>query len=354
MFVTIIVIVGLSVLILGHELGHFAAAKLFGLRVDEFGFGFPPRMWAWRRKGNETLRRTQGETEYSLNWLPFGGFVKIAGENPEENAVPPSKEEQKRLFHFQPAWKRVVVLVAGVAVNFLLGWWLLTATLMLGTPSAVMIAGVSPNSPADAAGLRAGDVINGFATTDEFIAFVSANRGTSVAIRTVRGDGEKTFEFTPRVNPPAGEGALGVQLAGTGAPPMGFGSALWEGLKSSVYVIGLTFQALGDLLRSLLSQGQVPGDIVGPLGIVAVAQRTGSLGIAYLFELLSLISLNLAVINLIPFPALDGGRVLFTAIEKIKGSPIPRRIEGTVNGVGFVLLLALMVLVTVRDVVRWF
>ncbi len=344
MVITLIVIVGLSVLILGHELGHFAASKLFGLRVDEFGFGFPPRIGA----------RKWGETEYSLNWLPFGGFVKIAGENPEENAAPPSEEERKRLFHFQPAWKRVVVLVAGVAVNFLLGWWLLTATLMIGTSPAVMIAGVSSNSPAEAAGLRTGDIIRGFATTDEFIAFVSASRGTLVSIRTVRGDGEKIFELTPRVNPPAGEGALGVQLAETGVSPMGFGSALWEGLKSSVYVIGLTFQALGDLLRSLLLQGQVPGDIVGPLGIVAVAQRTGSLGIAYLFELLSLISLNLAVINLIPFPALDGGRVLFTAIEKIKGSPIPRHIEGMVNGAGFVLLLVLMVLVTVRDVVRWF
>ena len=357
MIITIIVIVGLSVLILGHELGHFAAAKLFGLRVDEFGFGFPPRVWAWRRKGNETLRRTQGETEYSLNWLPFGGFVKIAGENPESDMGQGTRDmeikERKRLFSHQPAWKRVAVLVAGVAVNFLLGWWLLTATLMIGTPSAVMVAGVAPNSPADAVGLRAGDIVRGFTTTDEFIAFIQANRGTSVAVRTVRGNGEKTFEIMPRVNPPAGEGAIGVELAATGQSPMGFGSALWEGLKSSVYVIGLTFQALGDLLKNLLSQGKVPGDIVGPLGIVAVAQRTGSLGIAYLFELLSLISLNLAVINLIPFPALDGGRILFLAIEKIKGSPISRRIEGIVNGVGFVLLLVLMVLVTVRDVVRW-
>ncbi|MBI2623778.1 MAG: site-2 protease family protein [Candidatus Liptonbacteria bacterium] len=346
MLITIIVIIGLSVLIVGHELGHFAAAKLFGLRVDEFGFGFPPRIAA----------KKWGETEYSINWLPFGGFVKIAGENPESDKEHATSNmgERKHLFHYQPAWKRVVVLVAGVAANFLLGWWLLAATLMMGTSPAVIVAGVSPNSPAEAAGLRAGDVIRGFKTTEEFVAFVGANRGTEVAIHTVRGSGEETFTLTPRVDPPAGEGALGVQLAETGAPPQGFFSALWEGLKSAVYVIGFTFQALGELLRNLFSQGRVSADIVGPLGIVAVAQRTGSLGIAYLFELLSLISLNLAVINLIPFPALDGGRVLFTAIEKIKGSPIPRHIEGMVNGVGFVLLLALMVLVTVRDVVRWF
>jgi regulator of sigma E protease len=345
MLITLIVIIGLSLLILGHELGHFLAAKAFGLRVDEFGFGFPPRMFAWRRKGSET--------EYSLNWLPFGGFVKIAGENPESDADT-SIEDKKRLFYHQPAWKRVIVLVAGVVMNFLLGWWFLTATLMLGTPAAVMVAGVVPNSPAEMAGFRAGDVIKGFTTTNEFVAFINMNRGTPISIRTARGEGEKAIAVTPRVNPPAGEGALGVELAETGAAPQGFGSALWEGLQRATYVITLTFQALGDLFANLFSQGKVPHDIVGPIGIVAVAQRAGSLGIAYLLELLSLISLNLAVINLIPFPALDGGRVLFTIVEKIKGSPVPRRFEGVVNGVGFVLLLALMVLVTVRDVGRMF
>jgi regulator of sigma E protease len=300
-----------------------------------------------------------GETEYSVNWLPFGGFVRIAGENPEESdkreaiSDKGDVEDKKRLFSSQAAWKRITVLVAGVAVNFIIGWWLLSATLMLGSPSAVIITRVAQNSPAEAAGLRTGDAVSGFSTTAEFVAFVNANRGTPIELRLLRGGEEKVISLTPRVNPPPKEGAVGVELAEGGEPARGFASALGEGLQRSFLVIGLTFQALGELFRGLFTAGAVPGDIVGPLGIFAVAHQTGQLGIVYLLQLLSLISLNLAVINLIPFPALDGGRILFVFIEKLKGSPIPKKVEFIVNGVGFALLLLLMVLVTVWDIGRF-
>ena len=238
--------------------------------------------------------------------------------------------------------------------NFLLGWWLLSAALVMGSPSTVVVAGVVPNSPAAEAGFATGDVIQGFTTVEEFIGFVGAHRGSPVDLKVIGLRGEVTAGVTPRVNPPEGEGALGVQLAEAGEPAQGFFIALWEGLKRSFFIIGLTFQSLWDMLRSLLTQGSVSADVVGPLGIVSVAQRTGQIGFVYLFQLLSLISLNLAVINLIPFPALDGGRLFLIVVEKIKGSPIPHRMEALINGVGFVLLLVLIALVTVRDVARMF
>ncbi|MBM3257513.1 MAG: site-2 protease family protein [Candidatus Liptonbacteria bacterium] len=349
MLITIIVIVGLSLLIVGHELGHFGVAKFFKMRVDEFGIGFPPRLWAKKKR----------ETEYSFNWLPFGGFVKIAGEDPEkaEEQVASGQvasSEKDCLFSFRPAWQRFLVIVAGVVANFILGWWLLSIALMIGTPSAVVVAGVDAGSPAAQAGIAAGDVIKEFRTAEEFINYVNQNKGKAIELQALKGSGEKVIRVTPRENPPPGEGAIGVQLAEAGEAPHGFFSALWEGLMRAGLIIGLTFQAVWEMLRSLVMQGSVSADVVGPLGIVSVAQRTSEIGFAYLLQLLSLISLNLAVINLIPFPALDGGRLLLIFVEKIKGSPIPRRVEGFINGIGFVLLLILMVVVTVRDVIRLF
>ena len=224
MLIFLLVIVGLSVLILGHEAGHFFAAKLFRLKVDEFGFGFPPRIWAWRpkrkrpkdviarsgatkqssgiatpRRGvgarddgaeDETLRQARGETEYSVNWLPFGGFVKIAGENDSLHPVIPSRaegesrtkvrepeesrriaaplarnedvvseSEKQRLFFFQPAWKKAIIVGSGVAVNFILGWFLLSAVLMVGLPTALVVGGVQPGSPAEMVGISDNDLI---------------------------------------------------------------------------------------------------------------------------------------------------------------------------------------------------
>src|SRR3989344_342396 len=134
MLITLLVIIGLSLLILGHEAGHFVMAKLFGLKVDEFGFGFPPRIFA----------KKKGETEYSLNWLPFGGFVRIAGENGEFGKAGEDNDAEAdgRLFYRQPAWKRALITVAGVSVNFILGWLLISIIFFVGTPPAVIITGI--------------------------------------------------------------------------------------------------------------------------------------------------------------------------------------------------------------------
>ncbi len=359
MISALIIVIGLSLLIVGHELAHFTVAKLFHIRVDEFGFGFPPRILAWRRKGDET--------EYSINWLPFGGFVKIAGENLEndkERGIPKNsitgkasdmgEVERGRLFYFRPVWQRFCVIAAGVVANFILGWFLLSLVLTVGVPSAVVITGVAAGSPAAQAGLSSGDVFRGFSTADSFITYVDAYRGVPVNFRILLPNGEKTIQIIPRVNPPQGQGALGVELTETGEPPMSLSTALGQGFRQSILLVGLTFQALWDMSRNFFVYGSVPSDVVGPLGIISIAGRSSQIGFIYLFRLLSLISLNLAVINLIPFPALDGGRLLFIIIEKIKGSPIPKKVESVVNSFGFVLLLVLMVLVTVRDIVRIF
>lgn len=369
MLIAIIVIIGLSVLILSHEAGHFFAAKFFGLKVDEFGFGFPPRIFAWRSKNKRVISAPTSngegaETEYSLNWLPFGGFVKIAGESDpapfdkgEEQAPTVShvsEEEKKRLFNFQPAWKKALIIFAGVAINFLLGWLLVSIVFAVGTPQAVVVTGVEAGSPAAQAGIMSGDVLKGYKTTDDFINFVNGRRGEEIAFTITRGGKDITFKVTPRVNVPPNEGAVGVAIVQAGAGKQGILGAVWSGLKYSAELNVLVLRAFYELIKGLIFHGSLLPGVVGPVGIFSVAEETGGIGLIYLVQLISVVSLNLAVINLIPFPALDGGRLFMILMEKIKGSPISRKAEAWANGLGFAFLIALMALLTVRDIAHLF
>jgi len=359
MLIGLFVFIGLSLLILGHEAGHFFAAKFFGLKVNEFGFGFPPRMFAWRPKRwikeGVTLRQAQGETEYSINWLPFGGFVKIAGENDAlsgeiKKSEEENKELRKHLFIFKSAYVRSVIVLAGVLMNFLIGWFLLTLVLLIGTPQAVVITQIQPGSPAELAGFLAGDVIKNFSDSESFIGFVNQNRGKPITLEVIRGGADVPITAIPRVEAPENQGALGVFLADAGTERQGFFAAVWGGLKNSLMICGMAFTAFYELIRDLLFHGSLLLGVVGPVGIFSVAQETGRVGWEYLIQLLSIISLNLAVVNLIPFPALDGGRFFMILIEKIRGSRVSIRIEAVINVIGFVFLIFLMVLLTARDV----
>lgn len=361
--IILLVIIGLSILILGHETGHFLAARIFKLKVDEFGFGFPPRIFAWKSKikvmEGETLRQAQGETEYSFNALPLGGFVKIAGENDRiggdvEKLQTLTPEEKKRIFLFQPAWKRSVIILAGVAVNFVLGWILFSAVLMMGTPKALIITSVQPGSPAEAVGIRTNDIVKGYVDSETFVNFVNTNRGKEIVVAVLREGKELSFKAIPRVKTGADEGALGVGLQSAGADKEGFFSAIVLGFKQMIFVTGATLKGFYLIIAGIISSGKLSADITGPVGIFSIANQIGKIGLAYLISLVALISVNLAVINLIPFPALDGGRFFMILIEKIKGSPVPVKVEAIINGVGFVLLLALMAVVTVRDVIKLF
>ena len=359
MLIFLIVILGLSFLILSHEAGHFLVGKAFGLKIDEFGFGFPPRIFAWTpRQAQGAHKGEKGETEYSLNWLPFGGFVRIAGENDgmvkDDLAAGLTDEEKKRIFAFQPAWKRAAVMLAGVTVNFLTGWLLLSAVLMIGTPKALVISNVQKGSPAEQIGLMSSDVVKGFTDSQSFIQFVNSNKGKQISITITRNNKDMTFSVVPRVNPPPGEGSIGVELADAGTGRESFFPALWDGIRESVIIVGMTFQAFYQLLVGLVTRATLAPGIVGPVGIFSVAEETGKIGLIYLAQLLALISLNLTVVNLIPFPALDGGRFFMVIIEKIKGSPISRKVESAVNTAGFAFLILLMLALTVRDVSHWF
>jgi regulator of sigma E protease len=346
MLIFLIVLIGLSLLILGHEAGHFFVAKMFGLKIDEFGFGFPPRIFAIKK----------GETEYSFNWLPFGGFVRIGGERGETaifnggNDEAKTDSDEKKLFYAQPAWKKSLIVLAGVFVNFIFGWLLLSAVLMVGTPQTLVITGVQANSPASAVGIMSGDVVKGYTDSQSFINYINAHRGQPTEISVVRNDKEIDFTVTPRVATNPNEGAVGVELEEGGAPREAPLPALWDGLQSSVLLVGLTVGAFWQLITQLFIHASLLPGVVGPVGIFGVAEETGKIGIGYLIQLLGIISINLTVVNCIPFPALDGGRFVMTIIEKIKGSAVPEKVEAWINGLGFAFLLLLMVLLTVRDI----
>ncbi|KKQ22332.1 MAG: Membrane-associated zinc metalloprotease [Candidatus Wolfebacteria bacterium GW2011_GWC1_37_10] len=334
----IFVIIFLSILILVHELGHFLAAKKFGLLVEEFGFGLPPKIFA----------KKIGETDYSINALPFGGFVKIFGENREENA----SISPERNFSNLKIWKRAIVLAAGVGFNFLLGWLAISLVFAIGTPSVVIITEIKKNSPAEEVGLLAGDRIADFTKVNDFIDFVNSHQGEKIKLKIEREGETLELEAIPRKNPPIGEGSLGVGLVDAGLEKQNIFMSFWEGLKTSLNSIKTIFLAIINLIGKAFVGKASFEQVTGPIGIVKITAQASTLGIVYLLQLLALISLNLAVINILPFPALDGGRLFFLLIEKIKGSPLDQKFEKITNAVGFAILIFLMIVITIKDIIK--
>jgi len=335
----LLIAVGLVALIVTHELGHFVAAKAFRLFVHEFGLGFPPRLAGIKR----------GETEYTVNALPLGGFVRIAGEDDgSEEEVP-----RDRLLSTQPWWKRAVVISAGVAVNAAIAWLLLTAVFLIGTPHVVIISDVEQGSPADLAGVMSGDLVEGYASVDEFAARARESAGGEFAFSVLRGSEQVEVTAQPRQPSEEHPGALGVSLAEGGIDRAPFWRAPYDALKATWSLVVATVQGFASLIGRLVT-GNVPSDVVGPVGIVTTAGQVGSIGWIYLVQMLAVISVNLAVLNLLPIPALDGGRLYLTLIEGATGWKMPKWIESRVNVVTFLALIGLMLLLTARDVFRLF
>ncbi|MFA6407158.1 MAG: M50 family metallopeptidase [Candidatus Paceibacterota bacterium] len=344
------VVIGLIILVIAHEFGHFIASKAFGVKVEEFGVGYPPKLFG----------KKFGETLYSVNLLPLGGFVRIHGEeeHAEEGAEP---IDPQRSFVHQAIWKRSFILIAGVVMNLIAGWLIFSGVFMTGSPEHLILGEIDAKSPAAIAGLMRGDVIT-FAKLGElelkdpvqikeFIGAVKRVAGTEVTIEVMREGKTIETKLTPRITPPEGEGALGVELIEMGFVAKPFFAALGAGFVAMASVLWLTILGFANLFVSLfVAPSTALQSVAGPVGIFTLAAQTGEMGFVYLAQLIGFISVNLAVLNLIPFPALDGGRVLFLCIEKIKGSPISSRTQRIINGVGFLALLALMVLVTVHDV----
>jgi len=343
--IIVLVIIAISILILVHELGHFLVAKKFGLLVEEFGIGFPPRLFS----------KKIGETLYSVNLLPFGGFVKIYGEDPApKQSVGTGQVSSARAFYAQTAWKRVLVISAGILMNFILGWLIMSAIFMIGVPQSLIVTGIALNSPAAIAGFQEGDQLTDFKKSDDFINFIDQNKGKEVSLNVVRSNEPLSVKVIPRIAPPAGEGALGVALAEAGLEKQSFFLSFWEGLRASVGIVFMIVISLGQLLFSFFTEGRVLEGFVGPIGIFGVASQAAGLGAVYFLQLIGLISLNLFILNILPFPALDGGRMFFILLEKIKGKPLSPNFERSANAIGFLVLLFLMIAVTVRDLIKLF
>lgn len=341
MFILIIVILGLSILILAHEAGHFFAARKFNMKVEEFGFGIPPRIFSKKR----------GETTYSINLLPIGGFVKIAGENDifEGNFNQDILEEdKKRFFRYQPAKNRALVTVAGVVVNFLIGWFLISLVLSIGKPFSIIITDVYENSPAALAGIKKGDIILNFSSEEALRKFIVDNPDKEIFLKIKRGNIQKDFNI--KLEEKNNRGFLGIYFIGGEIRRERPDKALVKGFLAAIDIFKMNFYGIYLLFSNLFSGHGLMEGVVGPVGIVNFSRQIGEISIIYLLNIFGIISISLAFINLVPFPALDGGRLLFILIEKIKKSPISFRVEGIINSIGFILLLILIIIITFRDI----
>jgi regulator of sigma E protease len=349
----LIFIVVLVILIFIHELGHFLAARLVGIKVDEFGLGFPPRIWS----------KKKGETLYSLNALPLGGFVKLAGEYGTADTRPGT-------FAAANVWRRIFVVVAGVIMNFALAWLIFAVGYQFGLPpvtqdltryrgavvseSDIQVGRVVADSPAALAGLETGDILvaatdqSSFTGTADFQAYTRAHAGQSIQLTVEREAGVKTLSATLGQS----DAPLGVEIASDMHVKLPFGSAL---RAASAEVWGIT-TGIGQTLWRLVSSplnSRATADLSGPIGIYQATSAAAQAGGDILVLLVALLSVNLAVLNILPIPALDGGRLAFLIIEAVARRRVVREeIEGLVTTLGFILMIGLLVLLTVRDIIR--
>jgi regulator of sigma E protease len=376
MLAVIIFLIILGVLIFVHELGHFLTARRNGIKAEEFGFGFPPRI-AGVYKNEESgkyewvpfnKRVKSKNTIYSLNWIPLGGFVKIKGEDGH------GKIEEDS-FAGKSAWVRIKVLAAGVTMNFVLAWVLISIVYMLGAPQAIepttggnpdskiQISAMVSESPAEVSGIKIGDEIskvqknNGKKVELKDIKavqeYIAENKGKEIVLSVVRGDEKLDIKVVPRSEFPEGEGALGVALSETVIISYPWYQAIWEGLKTTLWMIWAIILALGGIIRSLFMGQGVGADVAGPIGIAVLTRDVANLGLVYILNFAAILSINLGIINILPIPALDGGRIVFVLVEKIKGRPVSQKVEQAFHSIGFMLLILLLVLVTFKDVFRY-
>ncbi len=362
----ILIFIGvLVVLILVHEAGHFFVAKLTGMRVDEFGLGYPPRL----------AGKKLGETEYTINALPFGGFVRIFGEDSSvvetdiiDGSVSGSFTSKSRL-------AQGAVLIAGITMNLIFAWVLLTSALLVGTPRALApgevasahnvslaVGEVIPNSPATRAGIVPGDFIVSASNASSawhgsdpktFTAFIANDAGAPLTISVIRNGKEKTLTATPKkgiVSYDAGRYAIGVGISTVGTLPLSFINAVKQGTAITWELTRSTAVGLANFFSRAATFSANLSQVSGPVGIASAIGSAANQGIGNLFSLAALISINLALINLIPIPALDGGRLLFVLIEAVSRRSIKPRVAQIVNTIGFAFIIILMVVVTAHDI----
>ena len=384
----IIFLIILGVLVFVHELGHFLVAKRAGVKVEEFGFGYPPRALKLGSKWG---------TLFTLNWIPFGGFVKIFGENYEENKEGLiDKKEQKHtvpaLGHKDNALGTVVfvpssftevskkwqaaILAAGVTFNIIFAWLILSLGFMIGLPTPIdndygvavenptltVIEAIS-DSPAEEAGLKSGDKIKSLSFGEGQILsdlnlentsdFINKSQG-EILVKIDRGGEIIDFKITPNTKIEDDRKLIGISMDMIGTLSLPIHRAIYEGGKTTFDIAYATIYGIGDLVGKAIKGNPDISQIAGPVGIISLVGDATKLGFVYLLTFTALISINLAIINLLPFPALDGGRIIFVIIESITKRPINPKIAGSLNTVGFALLILLMLIITYRDILRLF
>jgi len=428
MLTVIVFVITLGILIFVHESGHFFVARKNGIKAEEFGFGFPPRVFGIQcltgkkkivlsrkekvdieisdeKQGNiETIREiavdkveevdeyipvkkwrfiwgkrnTEREWEnknnleegtiYSVNWIPFGGFVKIKGEDGSEADAEDS-------FAGKGAWIRIKVLGAGVIMNFVLAWLAISLGLFIGSPQVleegqrgkdekIQISQVAKDTPAESIGIKAGDEIlkcemdnvlcqNKFSEVSDIQNIVEEYKGKEIILQIKRGDEILDFKGIPRTEYPEGQGSLGISLVKTAIVDYSWYDSIYKGITTVFNLIWLILSTLFNIIKDLMIGQKASVDISGPIGIAYLTKQVTALGFSYILQFIALLSINLGIINAFPFPALDGGRILFILIERIKGSPVSQKVEQAIHTFGFIALIALMVLVTFRDVIRF-
>lgn len=357
---TILLVVGILVfLIVVHEFGHFIAAKIFRVRVEEFGVGYPPRAFLLGK-----LR----ETEYTLNWIPFGGFVRLFG---EQEGGPRTKGS----FIASPRYVQAIILVAGVTMNAIAAWALFAGALYAGIPHAVpsdskaenvrlLVSTVVPSSPAAASSLRQGDEIisivdeAGDAATlrpEAVVEYVGERGGEALEITYKRGLEEQTTVIHPAhavISSKSNRPALGVGLALVTSESVPLGEALKSAFPITIDKLFAVFDGLGSMVTNALKGAKVLDGVVGPVGLVGIVGNAAQHGFGSVLVLAGFISLNLAVINLLPVPALDGGRLVLLAIEAVMRRDAPKLAVHLLNTLGVGLIIVLMITVTYNDIVR--
>lgn len=342
--IILIFIAVILLLVVPHELGHMFAAKAFGIKVEEFGVGFFKRLWSIKI----------GETIYSINILPLGGFVRIFGEDEDRH--------DPRSFSGRSFSVRSLVVAAGIIANIFVGYLMLSGIAWYGLPKMeVVIEEVTIGTPAELAGFRAGDRIVGFdgirpesIGVGDVHAYIDANRGKQAEFMVMRDDAELRVLAGPRATPPEGQGPLGIRINNNQ-----IGTIRTSIFKAPIRGAVMTKDMLVKIVRgaaiyfaSLFSSAEAPGEVFGPVGIAFVAKEFFQIGIREFLTLIAFLSLNLAVINILPIPALDGGRIAFFVVEKIIRRPIPARVAGYIHSFFFLVLIGFLLWVTWYDIAR--
>ncbi|MFA7662385.1 MAG: RIP metalloprotease RseP [Patescibacteria group bacterium] len=382
MLVTIIAFfVILGVLVFVHEMGHFLVAKKTKTKAEEFGFGYPPRLFGWskingKRKffwGNKDVESE--DTIYSVNIWPLGGFVKIKGENGDGVIEDDS-------FASKSARKRIAILAAGVIMNVIFAMILLMINFGIGIPTAiesgtdetfvknpiVQVVAVTKDSPADKAGIKLGDevlAVNGqeIKQAEEIAKIVTEAGNQELTIKVKQAGSEKEVTLTPVLDESLGSEYVdpenpGRYVVGLSTYKVGLVSypwylAIWKGFQTTFILLWRILEAFGIIIGNLILGKGMLAEVSGPIGVAVMTGQMVSLGISHLLQFTALLSLNLAIVNILPFPALDGGRIVMILVEKIRGKKIDATIENVMHNIGFALLMLLIVLVTYRDLVNF-